>query len=70
MQTAPVRCRHRGLGLPTVVGDPRHDRLRVGPLGEDRGSLDDDAAGGVRSGKPSHQRSDRVVVHPPSVVLC
>jgi hypothetical protein len=69
VQTASVRCRHRGFGFPTVVDDPRHDRLRVGPRSDDRGPLDDTAAGGMRSGKPSDQRSDRVVVHLASVVL-
>jgi hypothetical protein len=51
-----------------MVDDPGHDRLRVGAFRDDRRPLDDATAGWMCSRKPGHERSDRVVVHTPSVV--
>ena len=63
VQAVPGRCVQRGFGFPPVGVDPRHDRLGVSTCGDDRGPLDDHAAGGMSSGQPGEQRPNRVVVH-------
>ena len=51
------------LGFPVVVRYPRHNRRKVGALGEDGGAFDDRAAGGMRTGEALYQREDRLVIH-------
>jgi hypothetical protein len=63
VQAAPGNRRNRRLGFPAVGDDPGHDRREVSSLGEDRGALDDLAAGGVRTRQPRDQSANRVVVH-------
>ena len=69
VQAVSGRCLHRGLGFPAVGDDPRRDRLESSPCGgDDRGPLDDGAAGGMGSGQSSDQGPNRVVVHADTVV--
>ena len=63
MQAAPGDPRSEVLGFASMGGDPRQDGRGVGALREDCGTLDDLAAGGVRSRQARDQGADRVVVH-------
>jgi hypothetical protein len=49
MQAAPGDPRSEVLGFASMGGDPRQDGRGVGALRKDCGTLDDLAAGGVRS---------------------
>ena len=63
MQAAPGDPRSEVLGFASMGGDPRQDGRGVGALREDCGTLDDLAAGGVRSRQARDQGANRVVVH-------
>jgi hypothetical protein len=59
----PARsCRDGRLGLAGVGEDPCDHDWRVGAGGQDRGTLNDVAAGAVRTGQAGHQCANRVVV--------
>jgi len=63
VQTAAGSRRSRRLGFTAVGGDPGHHGREVSALGEDRGALDDLAAGSVWTRQPPEQGADRVVFH-------
>lgn len=57
------RSLHCDLGFATVGENPRHDRLELRAFGQDRGALDDGAAGVMSSRQAGDQSPNRVVVH-------
>lgn len=68
VQTARRPGSGRCFGLAGMVADPLHHGWEIRTLGQNGGTLEDSASGGVRAGQPRHQGKNRVVVHKHTVL--